>query len=101
MGVEISAEKLKNNRMKSRVPEVNKPIYNCLLISFFFFKFSSFVEQFFFFIESDSSESEMLFILRSIYGKQIHPGRIPQVNDSSTYTGTWKSGYLKFLKHTN
>ena len=26
-------------------PEVNKPIYNCLLISFFFpFKFSSFVD---------------------------------------------------------
>lgn len=44
MGVEISAGKLKNDRMKSRAPEVNKPIYNCLLISFFFFKFSGFVE---------------------------------------------------------
>lgn len=67
MGVEISAGKLKNNRMKSRVPEVNKPIYNCLLISFFFFSLSSAVLlNVLFFTESDSSESEMLFILRSI-----------------------------------
>ena len=65
MGVEISAGKLKNNRMKSRVPEVNKPIYNCLLISFFFLS-SAVLLNILFFIESDSSESEMLFILRSI-----------------------------------
>lgn len=66
MGVEISAEKLKNNRMKSRVPEVNKPIYNCLLISFFFSLSSAVLLNVLFFTESDSSESEMLFILRSI-----------------------------------
>lgn len=65
MGVEISAGKLKNNRMKSRVPEVNKPIYNCLLISFFFLS-SAVLLNILFFTESDSSESEMLFILRSI-----------------------------------
>ena len=66
MGVEINAEKLKNNRMKSRVPEVNKPIYNCLLISFFFSLSSAVLLNVLFFTESDSSESEMLFILRSI-----------------------------------
>ena len=66
MGVEISAGKLKNNRMKSRVPEVNKPIYNCLLISFFFSLSSAVLLNVLFFTESDSSESEMLFILRSI-----------------------------------
>ena len=65
MGVEISAGKLKNNRMKSRVPEVNKPIYNCLLISFFFLS-SAVLLNILFLTESDSSESEMLFILRSI-----------------------------------
>ena len=66
MGVEISAGNLKNNRMKSRVPEVNKPIYNCLLISFFFSLSSAILLNVLFFTESDSSESEMLFILRSI-----------------------------------
>lgn len=46
MVVEISVGKeAKEQQEEIKGPEVNKPIYNCLLISFFFpFKFSSFVD---------------------------------------------------------
>lgn len=68
MVVEISVGKeAKEQQEEIKGPEVNKPIYNCLLISFFFLLSSAvLLIVLFFFTESESRESEMQCVLRTI-----------------------------------
>lgn len=58
----------KEQQEEIKGPEVNKPIYNCLLISFFFPPLNSAVLLIvlFFFTESQSRESEMQCVLRTM-----------------------------------